>query len=35
MVDKKNDIVLANLAFASKVGKEVDSLLGQSISKMT
>jgi diguanylate cyclase (GGDEF)-like protein/PAS domain S-box-containing protein len=35
MVDKKNDIVLANLAFASKVGKEVDSLLGQSLSKMT
>ncbi|MFV2070626.1 MAG: PAS domain-containing protein, partial [Pirellulales bacterium] len=35
MVDQKNDIVLANLAFASKVGKDVDSLLGQSLSKMT
>jgi diguanylate cyclase (GGDEF)-like protein/PAS domain S-box-containing protein len=35
MVDQKNDIVLANLAFASKVGKDVDGLLGQSLSKMT
>ena len=34
MVDQKHDIVLANLAFASKVGKDVDSLLGQSLSKM-
>lgn len=34
MVDKKNDIVLANLAFASKVGKDVNALLGQSLSKM-
>lgn len=35
MVDQKSDIVLANLAFASKVGKDVNSLLGQSLSKMT
>jgi diguanylate cyclase (GGDEF)-like protein/PAS domain S-box-containing protein len=35
MVDQKNDIVLANLAFASKVGREVDSLLGRSLSNMT
>ena len=35
MVDKKNDIVLANLSFASKVGKDVNSLLGLSLSKMT
>ena len=35
MVDQKNDIVLANLDFASKVGKDVDSLLGKSLSKMT
>ena len=34
MVDQKNDIVLANLAFASKVGKDVNALLGQSLSKM-
>jgi PAS domain-containing protein len=34
MVDQKNDVVLANLAFASKVGKDVDALLGQSLSKM-
>ncbi len=34
MVDQKSDIVLANLAFASKVGKDVDSLLGQPLSKM-
>lgn len=34
MVDQKGDIVLANLAFASKVGKDVNSLLGQSLSKM-
>jgi len=34
MVDQKNDIVLANLAFASKVGKDVDGLLGRSLSKM-
>jgi len=34
MVDQKNDIVLANVAFGSKVGKDVDSLLGQSLSKM-
>jgi diguanylate cyclase (GGDEF)-like protein len=34
MVDQKHDIVLANLAFASKVGKDVDVLLGQSLSKM-
>jgi diguanylate cyclase (GGDEF)-like protein/PAS domain S-box-containing protein len=34
MVDQKHDIVLANLAFASKVGKDVDGLLGQSLSKM-
>ncbi|TFH47698.1 MAG: diguanylate cyclase [Lysobacterales bacterium] len=35
MVDEKSNIVLANLAFAAKVGKDVDSLLGQSLSKMT
>jgi len=35
MVDKKNDIVLANLAFASKVSKDVNGLLGLSLSKMT
>ena len=35
MVDQKHNIVLANLAFGSKVGKDVDSLLGQSLSKMT
>ncbi len=35
MVDQKYDIVLANVAFASKVGKDVNSLLGQSLSKMT
>ena len=35
MVDQKSDIVLANLAFASKVGKDVNALLGQSLSKMT
>jgi diguanylate cyclase (GGDEF)-like protein len=34
MVDQKGDIVLANLAFASKVDKDVNSLLGQSLSKM-
>ena len=34
MVDQKNDIVLSNLAFASKVGKEVDSLLGRSLSSL-
>jgi diguanylate cyclase (GGDEF)-like protein/PAS domain S-box-containing protein len=34
MVDQKNDIVLANLAFASKVGRDVDSLLGRSLSNM-
>jgi diguanylate cyclase (GGDEF)-like protein/PAS domain S-box-containing protein len=35
MVDQKHDIVLANVAFAEKVGKDVDSLLGQPLSKMT
>ena len=35
MVDQKYDIVLANQAFATKVGKDVNSLLGQSLSKMT
>jgi diguanylate cyclase (GGDEF)-like protein len=35
MVDRKGDIVLANLAFASKAEKNVDALLGQSLSKMT
>jgi len=35
MVDQKSDIVLANVAFADKVGKDVNSLLGQSLSKMT
>jgi diguanylate cyclase (GGDEF)-like protein/PAS domain S-box-containing protein len=35
MVDQKYDIVLANVAFAEKVGKDVDSLLGQRLSKMT
>ena len=35
MVDQKGDIVLANLAFASKVGKDVHALLGQSLSKMS
>lgn len=34
MVDQKHDIVLANLAFASKVDKDVNALLGQSLSKM-
>jgi len=34
MVDQKGDIVLANQAFATKLGKEVNSLLGQSLSKM-
>jgi diguanylate cyclase (GGDEF)-like protein/PAS domain S-box-containing protein len=35
MVDQKGDIVLANLAFATKVGKDVNGLLGQSLTKMT
>ncbi len=35
MVDQKHDIVLANVAFAEKIGKDVDSLLGQPLSKMT
>ncbi|NIO25467.1 MAG: diguanylate cyclase, partial [Gammaproteobacteria bacterium] len=35
MVDRKGDIVLANLAFASKAEKDVNALLGQSLSKMT
>ncbi len=35
MVDQKYDIVLANVAFASKVGKDANSLLGQPLSKMT
>jgi diguanylate cyclase (GGDEF)-like protein/PAS domain S-box-containing protein len=35
MVDQKHDIVLANVAFAEKIGKDVNSLLGQPLSKMT
>ncbi len=35
MVDHKHNVVLANLAFATKVGKDVDGLLGQSLSKMS
>ena len=35
MVDQKGDIVLANQAFATKVGKDVNLLLGQTLSKMT
>ena len=34
MIDQKGDIVLANLAFAKKVGKEPNTLLGQSLTKM-
>jgi diguanylate cyclase (GGDEF)-like protein/PAS domain S-box-containing protein len=34
MVDQRHNIVLVNLAFASKAGKDVDSLLGQSLSKL-
>ena len=34
MIDQKGDIVLANLAFAKKVGKEPSTLLGQSLTKM-
>ena len=34
MIDQKSDIVLANLAFAKKVGKEPSVLLGQSLTKM-
>ena len=34
MVDQKSDIVLANVAFAEKVGKDVNALLGQALSKM-
>ena len=34
MVDQKCDIVLANQAFANKVAKDVNLLLGQSLSKM-
>ena len=34
MLDQKHDIVLANLAFASKIGKDVDDLMGQPLSNM-
>jgi diguanylate cyclase (GGDEF)-like protein/PAS domain S-box-containing protein len=34
MIDQKHDIVLANAAFAQKIGKDANQLLGQSLTKM-